>query len=91
VRNTKIVDVVKALREYGIAVTITDPLASREEVMHEYGLEMVNAMPTEKFDAVVLGVPHKEFKQLDYKSVMKDSCVLYDVKGILGDLADGRL
>lgn len=91
VRNTKIVDVVKALNEYGIAITIFDPWANPAEVKHEYGLDTVNAMPDEKFDALVLGVSHNEFVDMDFASVRKENSVLYDVKGILGAKADGRL
>lgn len=91
VRNTKIVDVVKALQEYGIKVTIFDPWANPSEVMHEYNLPTVNELPGERFDAVVLGVAHKEFADMDFTSVCKDNSVVYDVKGILGEKADGRL
>lgn len=91
VRNTKIVDVIKALKEYGINVTIFDPWASPEEVMHEYGLTTVKEMPQQKFDAIVLGVAHKEFTEMDFSVVKKDKSVVYDVKGILGNKADGKL
>ncbi|MBF01568.1 nucleotide sugar dehydrogenase [Flavobacterium coralii] len=91
VRNTKIVDVIKALKEYGINVTIFDPWASPQEVMHEYGLTTVKEMPQQKFDAIVLGVAHKEFTEMDFSAVKKDKSVVYDVKGILGDKADGKL
>lgn len=91
VRNTKIVDVIKSLKEYGINVTIFDPWASPIEVKHEYGYDMVNELPKEKFDAVVLGVSHKEFIKIDYTSIKKDVGVIYDVKGILGSKADGKL
>lgn len=91
VRNTKIVDVIKALKEYGINVTIFDPWASPQEVMHEYGLTTIKEMPQQKFDAIVLGVAHKEFTEMDFSAVKKDKSVVYDVKGILGDKADGKL
>lgn len=91
VRNTKIVDVIKALKEYGISVTIFDPWASSQEVEHEYGFSVVNEMPENQFDAVVLGVAHKEFISMDFSAVRKSKSVLYDVKGILGATADGRL
>ncbi|WP_297333582.1 nucleotide sugar dehydrogenase [Flavobacterium sp.] len=91
VRNTKIVDVIKSLKDYGIKVTIFDPWASPEEVMHEYGLTTVKEMPQQKFDAIVLGVAHKEFTEMDFSAVKKDKSVVYDVKGILGDKADGKL
>ncbi len=91
VRNTKIVDVIKALKDYGIEVTIFDPWASPAEVHHEYKLETVNHLPEEKFDAIVLGVAHKEFISLDLEKLKKEKSIVYDVKGILGTKADGRL
>jgi UDP-N-acetyl-D-galactosamine dehydrogenase len=91
VRNTKIVDVIAALAEYGITITIYDPWANPEEVKHEYGLVTTDELPTQKFDAVVLGVAHKEFLQLDLASLQNDTSLLYDVKGILGNAVDGRL
>ena len=91
VRNTKIVDVIKALKEYGIAVTLYDPLASIEEVKKEYKLQTINSVPREKFDAVVLGVAHAEFLKLDFSELQKENSLLYDVKGVLGTLADNRL
>ena len=92
VRNTKIVDVITALADYGITVSIYDPWANPTEVKHEYGLETTTALPNHKFDAVVLGVAHKEFLKLDLASLQNDNSLLYDVKGILrGDKVDGRL
>ncbi|MGN7808451.1 nucleotide sugar dehydrogenase [Flavobacterium sp. 22076] len=91
VRNTKIVDVIKALKEYGIIVTIYDPLANVEEVKREYKLETTNSSPIEKFDAIVLGVSHKEFLKLNFSEFQKENSLLYDVKGVLGTIADNRL
>ena len=91
VRNTKIVDIVHALKEYGINITIYDPWAKPEEVKHEYGIETTQVLPNSKFDAVILGVAHKEFAALDLKLLTKDSNVIYDVKGFLSDAVDGRL
>ena len=128
VRNTKIVDVVAALQDYGITVTIYDPWANPEEVKHEYGLDCINelssifqhpsssichpealdchpealegspssschsehseesrnvASESTQFDAIVLGVAHKEFLDLDLEQLKKENAVVYDVKGIL--------
>jgi len=91
VRNTKIVDVVNAFKDYGIEVTIHDPMASPAEVMHEYNLEMKSDLPKTKFDAIVLGVAHKNFLELDLVSLQKENSILYDVKGILGNKVDGKL
>ena len=91
VRNTKIVDVVQALADYGIQVTIFDPWAKPAEVKHEYNLITTNELPAETFDAVVLGVAHKEFTTIDFSKLKKENGILFDVKGILNDVADGRL
>ena len=91
VRNTKIVDVIAALKEYGIQVSIFDPWANPAEVKHEYGLITTDLLPNQKFDAVVLGVSHNEFADIVYDLIKKENSVLYDVKGILGTQADGKL
>lgn len=81
VRNTKVVDIVKALEEYNLNITIFDPWANPQAVKHEYGLEVVNKLPTEeKFDAAILAVAHREFADLDITSVLKPTHVIFDVK-----------
>jgi UDP-N-acetyl-D-galactosamine dehydrogenase len=91
VRNTKIVDVVKALMDYGIQVTIFDPMANPEEVKHEYGLITSPIIPNQKFDAVILGVAHTEFVELDLTEFQKETSVVYDVKNFFKKSVDGRL
>ncbi|WBX70740.1 nucleotide sugar dehydrogenase [Tenacibaculum retecalamus] len=85
VRNTKAVDVISALKEYGTNVTIYDPWASEEEVMKEYGLVSINKLTAKKFNAIVLAVAHNEFKDLDFLSLKEEKAVVYDVKNILSD------
>jgi len=91
VRNTKIVDVIAAFEDYGIKVSLHDPWANPAEVLHEYGLTNSRETPTTTFDAIVLGVSHQEFLNLDIASLRNKNSVVYDVKGVLGDVADGRL
>ena len=91
VRNTKIVDVVAALADYGILVTIYDPWANPAEVAHEYKLETSTAFPKQKFDAVVLGVAHKIFLDMNLSSLQNENSILYDVKGVIKDEVDGKL
>lgn len=91
VRNTKIVDVIKALKEYHVNITIYDPWANPADVLHEYTLETTDKLPSRKYDAVVLGVSHKEFLELDLEKVRKENSVLYDVKGVLKINVDGNL
>ncbi len=91
VRNTKIVDVVKALHDFRLNVTIYDPWANPEEVMHEYGIETTTERPTDKFDTIILGVAHNEFLSLDLDQFKKELAVVYDVKGVLQTEVDGCL
>lgn len=91
VRNTKVVDVVSALANYGTVVSIFDPWANPAEVKHEYGLETVTKLPSGKFDAVVLAVAHNEFKMLDILSLKSEKGIVYDVKGVMSDIADKKL
>jgi len=91
VRNTKIVDVITALADYGIKVSIYDPWANPAAVKHEYGLKTTAALPNQKFDAIVLGVAHAAFSALDLQTLQNEISVLYDVKGVLGVEIDGRL
>lgn len=92
IRNTKIVDIYHTLEEYTNNITIYDPWANKENVMREYGVEVVNEVPMGKFDAVILGVAHKQFLELDVRNLAKENGVVYDVKGILDrNIIDGRL
>ena len=92
VRNTKVVDVISALKDYGVEISIYDPWASQAEVMHEYGLKMTNTLPTNKFDAVVLAVAHNEFKTVDMATLRADNSVIYDVKWVLnGQIKEEKL
>lgn len=92
IRNTKIVDIYHTLLEYTGNITIYDPWANKDAVKREYGIDIVNELPKETFDAAILGVAHKEFLNIDICSLVKAGGVIYDVKGILPrDIIDGRL
>jgi UDP-N-acetyl-D-galactosamine dehydrogenase len=91
VRNTKIVDVIAALADYGISITTYDPWANPADVKQEYGLETTTDLPNKKFDAVVLGVAHKEFLELDLAFMQNGNSIIYDVKGVLNGTVDGKL
>lgn len=93
VRNTRVVDIVQHLQSYHTEVTIYDPWADPAEVAHEYGIKTQQEMPAgEHFDAVILAVAHKEFEYDLVKGICKDTCIIYDVKGMWNkELVDGRL
>lgn len=92
IRNTKVVDIYTTLREYTSNITVFDPYANVDSVRHEYGIEIVNACPKDRFDAVILAVAHNEFLTLNIFSLRKANSILYDVKGLLPkEIIDGRL
>jgi len=92
VRNTKAVDLISSLKDYGANITIHDPWADQKEVLHEYGLTSLKTLPNQKFDAVVLTVSHNKFKGLDYVSLKNNNAVVYDIKNFIDDTyVDGRL
>ena len=92
VRNTKVIDIYKALKEYNVNIIVYDPWANPAIVKQEYGIDVINKLPTEKTDSIILAVSHEKFKGLDVKSLVKDKHVIYDVKGFLNrNIIDGRL
>ncbi|MBO5760409.1 MAG: nucleotide sugar dehydrogenase [Lentisphaeria bacterium] len=95
IRNSKAVDVVKYLREFGCDVCVFDPMADPEEVEKEYGIISTKDMEKigeNSYDAIVLAVSHKEFLSLPVRKWGKKDCVVFDIKGILPkEVTDGRL
>ena len=91
VRNTKIVDLIKELKEYETNITIFDPWADVNQVKKEYNLEATNNLPTAKFDVIIHAVAHQEFLELDYNNLKNTNAVIYDIKGVLGEIADAKL
>lgn len=83
IRNSKAIDVILGLEEYGLEVTTYDPWANLSEVQHEYNISIVNEISNEKYDAIVLTVSHTEFLDLNFSKFLKENGVIYDVKGIL--------
>lgn len=97
IRNTKIVDIYHTLQEYTPNIIVYDPWANPAAVKHEYNIDIV---PTDleslygKFDAVILGVAHKEFSNINVRELLSNPTegVIYDVKGILPrEVVDARL
>lgn len=95
IRNTKIVDIYHTLSEYTPNITVYDPWANPEAVMHEYKIPIINESKSLKvceYDAIILCVAHKEFLDMKIKELLTDNGIIYDVKGVLDKkLIDGRL
>ena len=92
IRNTKVVDIYHTLKEYTNNISIYDPWANKEEVKHEYNIDIDNTISDSKYDAIILAVAHKEFADLNITSYIENNGVIYDVKGVLDrNIIDGRL
>ena len=92
IRNTKVVDIYHTLHEYTNQITVFDPWADAENVKKEYGLDITNQLPDNKYDAIILAVAHTTFSSLPLKKMLRQNGVIYDVKGILPrEWVDGRL
>lgn len=92
VRNTKVIDIYKALEEYNVNISVYDPWANPDVAKHEYGIDIVKELPTQKFDTAIVAVSHKEFTDIDILSLVNTNHVIYDVKGSCGkNIVDGRL
>ena len=84
IRNSKVVDIVNELKDFGVDVDVTDPNADSEEVMHEYGFKLIEK-PRANYDAVIVAVAHKEYMDLDegyFRGLTYEHAVLGDIKGI---------
>ena len=94
-RNTRVIDIVHELAEYGIEVDVYEPWADPTEAQHEYGVSPIKAPEAGVYDAVVVAVAHDEFKQMGPQAIRrlgKPGAVLYDIKAIFpADAADLRL
>lgn len=95
IRNSHAIDVVRGLHDFGCRVTVFDPWADPEDVMREYGRESVKdaaEISEKEYDAVVLAVAHRDFRDFDVRRCLKEKAVVFDIKGFLPrELVDGRL
>jgi UDP-N-acetyl-D-galactosamine dehydrogenase len=91
IRNSKVVDIIRELKEFSLQVDVTDPHASPEEFKHEYDLEMVNKVGN-NYDAIIMAVMHKEYNNLDanhFISISAKNPVFIDIKGIFRNKLKG--
>lgn len=95
IRNSRVIDVINELKTYGCQVDVYDPWADKEEVKHEYGIDIlctVDKIKDKNYEGVVLAVSHDQFKELDFPSLKTNGAAIYDVKGILKkEFIDSRL
>ena len=87
IRNSRVIDVISELQEFGCDITVTDYWADKEEVKHEYNLNLDNDVNYDEYEAIVLAVSHDKYKTLEFTNKNQ---IVYDIKSILKD-SDGRL
>lgn len=91
-RNTKVIDVINSLKEYGVEVTVYDPWVSEEEVREKYQVKLTKKVPENKYDAIILAVNHSEFINLNYEQLCERKSIVYDVKNsVPKEIKDGGL
>ena len=83
IRNTRVIDIVEELRDFDLGVDIYDPNASAAEVREEYGLELSATFNSSDYQAVILAVSHREFRDLNWDEIRENVEVIYDIKGFL--------
>lgn len=94
IRNTKVTDIYNELSSFGVNVRVCDPWANKNEVKHEYGIDIYNTLDeaSENFEAIILAVSHNEFNFFDWDKFKKSKTIIYDVKGVLPkDKVNARL
>jgi len=82
IRNSRVIDVIKELKEFGTNVEVYDPNANSKEVKEEYNISLLEK-PTSNYDAIVYAVKHKSFSNLDWEQLKSKNTVVFDVKGAL--------
>ena len=87
IRNSKVIDVIQELKEFGCSVDISDYWADKDEVKHEYNLELKDQVDYQDYNAIVLAVAHDQYKDIKRDN---DTQVVFDIKSIL-DFSDGKL
>ena len=87
IRNSKVIDVIQELKEFGCSVDISDYWADKDEVKHEYNLELKDQVDYQDYNAIVLAVAHDQYKEIKRDN---DTQVVFDIKSIL-DFSDGKL
>jgi UDP-N-acetyl-D-galactosamine dehydrogenase len=95
IRNSRVIDIISELKEFGCEVDVFDPWASVDEVNHEYGITMLKAFEMiifNKYSAVLVAVGHNEFKEIEVERIRTSKTIFYDLKGVFPkNMSDGRL
>jgi UDP-N-acetyl-D-galactosamine dehydrogenase len=94
-RNTKVIDIINELEDYGVAVEVYDPWVNSDEAKKEYGIDLLSRLQKKRYSGVIIAVAHRQFMKLtiaDIRDLCLDEAIIYDVKNIFPyDQVDGCL
>ena len=86
IRNTRVIDIIKHLKEYQLELEVVDPQVNKEEVLEIYELESNNKIPKREYSVIICAVAHKQFSEIkedEWKSMIRKNGFIYDLKGII--------
>jgi UDP-N-acetyl-D-galactosamine dehydrogenase len=94
-RNSRVIDIINELKDFGCIVDVYDPIVNNEEVKHEYNISSISRLTPRSYDAIILAVPHKEFIDMGIdriQSLARENSIIYDLKSIYSiNSSDARL
>jgi UDP-N-acetyl-D-galactosamine dehydrogenase len=92
VRNTRVIDIYRELRDFGFLLDVFDPWANKDDVVSTYGISLESELSYKKYEAVIVAVAHQEFLTLDYQKFKEQGAVIFDIKSFIDrKFADARL
>ena len=92
IRNSRVIDIFNELEQFGIQVEVYDPLANKDEVRNEYGIDLIESIESKKYESIILAVAHHDFENINYSLLKEIDSVLFDTKSVISrELVDGRL
>ena len=92
IRNSKVIDIITELKQFGLLVDVHDPLAAKEEVQERHGISLIDDIHQEHYSLIIIAVAHQEFLSIDFGKLKKPDTVLFDTRAVLKrEWVDGRL
>lgn len=91
-RNSKVIDIINELKQFGLDVDVYDPLAEKEEVLTQYAISVIEDIHEKKYQLIILAVAHNDFLQIDFGKLKSSDTILFDTRSVLKrEWVDGRL
>ena len=92
IRNSKVIDIIHELQQFGLVVDVFDPLAAKEEVLQKHQISLIDDIYQQNYSLIILAVAHQEFLSIDFGQLKKDDTVLFDTRSVLKrEWVDARL